>query len=70
MKKYYNTLYVTFFFLCANVAMFAQPGSGNGTNDLETPDIAAPIDDYILILALVGLVFVFMKFNSFSRQKN
>ena len=41
--------------------LFAQPGSGNETGDLESPDTPAPIDDYIWVLALIGLVFVFLK---------
>lgn len=41
--------------------LFAQPSSGNDTGDLESPDTPAPIDDYIWVLALIGLVFVFLK---------
>jgi len=69
MKKEFNKYYIVFFFLCSNFALFAQPGSGNGTGDLETVDApAAPINDYVWILALVGLIFVFKKMKSYSRQ--
>jgi hypothetical protein len=55
--------------LCSNFALFAQLGTGNDTNDLENADTpAAPINDYLWILALVGLVFVFLKLKSYSRQ--
>ena len=47
--------------MCSNIMLFAQPGSGNETGDLESPDTPAPIDDYIWVLALIGLVFVFLK---------
>lgn len=69
MKKQFNKYYIAIFFLCSNFALFAQPGSGNGTGDLEGTDAAAaPINDYIWILGLVGLIFVFKKMKSYSRQ--
>jgi len=45
--------------------VFAEPGDGNDTNDLENVDaVAAPINDYLWVLALAGLIFVFMKLKS------
>jgi hypothetical protein len=50
--------------------MFAQPADGNSTGDLEGTDApAAPIDNYIWVLALVGLLFVFFKLRNFQNQK-
>jgi len=70
MKKQFNNYYIALFFLCFNFTLFAQPGSGNGTGDLESTDTpAAPIDDFIWILALLGLIFVFIKLKSYSRKK-
>ena len=61
MKHPFKTYYIAFFCLCSNIMLFAQPGSGSDTGDLESPDTPAPIDDYIWVLALIGLVFVFLK---------
>jgi hypothetical protein len=69
MKKYFNKYYNTFFLLFSNFVLFAQVGNENDTNDLENADtLAAPINDYLWVLALVGLVFVFIKLKSYSRQ--
>ena len=73
LLKYY---YIAAFYLCSTLLMFAQvPGTDNGSGTLEgdgdtTP--AAPIDDYILILALAGIILVFMryKFNQSTKVKS
>lgn len=61
-------------FLLINVVLFAQtdPGSDDGLGGLEgggdtTP--AAPINNYVWVLALVGLLFVFVKFRSIQNKK-
>ncbi len=51
--------------------MFAQPGGNDAGGGLEndgdtTP--GAPIDNYVIVLAIIGLIFVFMKFRAV--QKN
>jgi hypothetical protein len=50
--------------------MFAQSGPGDDTaeGDLNGNDNQLPISDYLWVLALVGLVFVYFKFRSI--QKN
>jgi hypothetical protein len=69
MKNQFNKYYIALFCLCSNFMLFAEPGVGNDTNDLENVDApAAPINDYLWILALVGLIFVFMKLKAHSRQ--
>lgn len=69
IKKQFNKYYIALFYLCSNFALFAQPGSGNGTGDLEGTDTpAAPINDYLWVLALIGLIFVFTKLKVNSRQ--
>lgn len=71
MKNLFNKYYIAFFFLCSNLVLFAEPGSGNGTGDLESTDApAAPINDYIWILALVGLILVFVKLKSVLIKMN
>ena len=73
MKNNVLKYYVTAFYLCATFVMFAQPGEGNGgTGDaaLEGADApAAAIDNYVWVLALVGLMFVFIKFKVIHKNK-
>jgi hypothetical protein len=72
MKKNLLKYYIAAFYFCSTFAMLAQtdPGTGgvdgDGTTD-TTP--SAPIDDYIWVLALVGLLFVFMKFRAIQKMK-
>lgn len=72
MKNNLLQYYIAAFYLCSTVVMFAQ-GTTDGTGTLEdngasdtTP--AAPIDDYVWVLAMVGLVFVFMKFRAIKKR--
>ena len=72
MKNNALKYYIAAFYLCFTFVIFAQPGTDNGAGTLEgdgdtTP--AAPIDDYIWVLALVGLFFVFMKFRAIQNRK-
>jgi len=74
MKNNVLKYYIAAFYLCSTFVMFAVPGTGNGeTGDgaVEGADApaAAPIDDYVWILALIGLVFVFMKFRAIQKNK-
>ena len=74
MKNNVLKYYITAFYLCSNLVLFAQPGDGNGgTGDeaLEGTDApaAAPIDDYVWVLALVGLLFVFLKLRAVQNKK-
>lgn len=71
MKNNLLKYYIAAFYLCSTFVMFAQPGDGSndgleGDGD-TTP--AAPIDDYVWLLALIGLVLVFMKFRSIQNKK-
>lgn len=71
MKKKFNKYYIALFFLCFNFMIFAQPGSGDGSGGLESGDTpTAPINDYIWILALLGLIFVFKKMKSVPIKMN
>lgn len=77
MKNNVLKYYIAAFYFCSVFAMFAQtPGTENGeTGDgaLEdaglTDTTPMPIDDYIWILALIGLVFVYMKFRAIQNKK-
>lgn len=70
LLKYY---YIAAFYLCSTAMMFAQdPGDDTGGEDLEglgdtTP--GAPIDDYVWVLVLVGLLFAFVWFRSIQNNK-
>jgi hypothetical protein len=71
LLKYYIVL--AFFF--SSVMLFAQgPGETDsaGTMEETAEDTtgAAPIDDYVLILALVGSAFVFFTLKTYTRQRN
>jgi hypothetical protein len=74
MKNNLLKYYIAAFYLCSTLIMFAQadPGTGGDVeNDgtLDATPAAAPIDDYVWILALIGLVFVFMKFRAIQNKK-
>ena len=62
MKNKLFKYYIAAFCFCSTSIVFAQPGNNDTGGGLETPDAApAPIDDYVGILALVGLSLVFIK---------
>ena len=67
MKNNLLKYYVAAAYLCSTLIMFAQPGDGNGTpGDLDAgdPDPGAPIDNYVILLAVVGILFAFMRFRA------
>lgn len=70
MKNNLLKYYIAAFYLCSTFVMFGQladPDEGDGD---ETPtEPTAPIDKYVVLLALVGLIFVFMKFRAMQNRK-
>jgi hypothetical protein len=71
MKNIVLQFYIVAFFLLSSATMLAQtPGDTDGTPDgLEGADApAAPIDDYLLPMALVA-VFVGYKYSKNKAQK-
>jgi hypothetical protein len=72
MKKYFPSIYLFIFTLMFNLVSFAQePGDFDenpDANPLDEP--AMPIDDYLWVLALAGLVFVFLWFKNQAKQEN
>jgi hypothetical protein len=74
MKNKFLKYCIALFFLCSSSIMFAQPGSGsdnggvddNGSGD-STP--GAPIDDYVGILAIVGLSYVLIKVKANQKEE-
>lgn len=72
MKNNLLKYYIAAFYLCSTFIMFAQdPGTGGGIENDGTEDAtpAAPIDDYVWVLALIGLVFVFLKFRAIQNRR-
>lgn len=71
MKKNLSKYYIAAFYLCSTFIMFAQESNsdtGNLEADTDTTP-AAPIDDYIWVLAAIGLIFVFIKYKAIQNRK-
>jgi hypothetical protein len=70
MKKYITTVsfakITVFVFLLFSTLVQAQTDLPDAPED-TTP---APIDDYVWVLALIGLVFVFLRFRALIKQAN
>lgn len=71
MKNTLLKYYIAAFYLCSTFVLFAQPGTEDtgGTGSLEGTDPAAPIDDYVWVLALIGLIYVFLRVRAFQNNK-
>lgn len=71
MKNKILKYYIATFYLCSTSVMFAGPGAETDDSiTLESTDSdALPINDYMWVLALTGLVFVFLKFKDFRQKK-
>ena len=73
MKNTVLKYYIVAFYLCSTFVMFADPGSNTGDGGLEgetgdnTP--TTPINGYVLVLAMVGLIYAFHKFRAYQNQK-
>ena len=74
MKNNLLKYYTTAFYLCSTFVLFAQPGTNDTGDALEDPagdtTPGAPIDDYVWVLAAIGLLFVFFKFRALAQQKS
>ncbi len=67
MKTNFLKYYITVFYLCFTFSAFAQPGTNDDNSGLEgTETPAAPIDDYVVFLAAIGLVYVLLKTRAFA----
>ena len=72
MKNNLLKYYTTVAYLCSTFVMFAAdaPGDDTAGGSLESADaVAAPIDNYVWVLALVGLFLVFRKFRAIHKNK-
>ncbi len=76
MKNNLVKYYIVASYLCTTFVMSAQsdPGTdaiGGGTVETDgmTDVPGAPVGDYVWLLALVGLVFVYMKFKAMQKSE-
>ena len=72
MKNTTLKYYITAFYLCSTFVLFAQPGGNDAGGALEGDGDAtpgAPIDSYIWVLAIIGLILVFIKFRAIQKNR-
>ena len=71
MNKNFLKYYIVVTYFCSTLVLFAQPGTEDtgGAGNLEGADPAAPIDDYIWVLALMGLFFAYIKFRAIQKKR-
>ncbi|MEN9913584.1 MAG: hypothetical protein RL528_305 [Bacteroidota bacterium] len=54
-------VFASLFMLLVSNSIFAQAADPG----IQDPEAAAPIDNYVWVLATIGLLFVFLKFRNF-----
>lgn len=73
MKNKVLKFYIVAVYLFSTVVMFgADPGANDaeGTmEDITGDNTGMPIDDYVWVLAVIGLLFVFIKFRAIYNSK-
>ena len=70
MKNNLLKYYIVGVYLCSTIVMFAQPGDTDGTaGGLDAADPVAPIDNYVILLAIVGILFAFMRFRAIQAKR-
>lgn len=70
MKNNLIKIQIALLLIFTNFVAIAQPGDTNDTNDLENIDAPAPINDYLLILGILGMILVYFKFKNLILNKN
>jgi len=72
MKNKFIKYYIAAFYFCSTLVLFAQPGSGSDNGGIDdsgaTDTTPAPIGDYLWVLAIIGLVLVYLKFRAIHKQ--
>lgn len=64
MKKVF-IIFASIIITLLSTPIFAQADPGD-----DPEPIAAPIDGYVWVLALIGLTFVFLKLRAYNKQAN
>jgi len=67
MKNKFIKYYIAAFYFCSTFVLFAQPGVVDETDGDTTP--GAPIDDYLWVLAVIGLICVFVKLRAMHHNR-
>jgi hypothetical protein len=71
MKTNLLKYYIAAFYLCSTFVTFAQPGTDDDSGNLEGLDTpAAPLDGYVWVLGVLGLVYVFLRVRTFVQLGN
>jgi hypothetical protein len=72
MKNNLLKYYIASFYLASTFILFAQetPGTNDEGGSMEGGEVAAPIDGYVWVLAIIGLLFVFYRLRAFAQQRN
>ena len=72
MKNNLLKYYIAAFYFASTFILFAQstPGANDEGGTMESDEVAAPIDDYVWILAVIGLLFVFNRLRAYAKQGN
>jgi hypothetical protein len=71
MKNNIVKYYVVAIYLLSTFVTVAQPGTADTGSDLENADPPmAPIDEYLWVLAAIGLVYAFFRVRAFALQVN
>ncbi len=69
-KNLLQYFYIAVFYLCSTLMVFAQdPDGGTGIEGDGDSTPAAPIDNYLWVLALLGLLLAFIWFRSIQNNK-
>jgi hypothetical protein len=72
MKNNLLKFYTLAFYFASTFILFAQetPGTNDEGGTMEGEEVAAPIDDYVWVLAAIGLIYVFLRIRAFANQSN
>jgi hypothetical protein len=69
--KNYEKLSLVIFMLMFNILTFAQPGTDDGFGTLEDDEpAAASINSKLLLVALIGISYMFYKLKNSKKQVN
>jgi hypothetical protein len=70
MKNIISKLLLIIFIVCTTISAFADPGITDTNGSLENTDAPAPINNYIWVLALIGLFIAFKKLMDIQKVKS
>ncbi len=71
MKNKVVKYYIAAVYFCSTVVLHAQSPTAEdllGTGNLEGDDASTPINNYLVFLAIVGILLVFMKFRAIQSR--